>query len=218
MRGKPISSEIPATAMTQPEVVQASVHTTRDSLDQEPLDSLPEAVAPLQYSPLSTATSVSSSSASVVSSSDSSDEGDIAHRAYNADLYSRTNSLGLMDEFADEQAFQSQLSNLQRRQPFSYEDDSQGVSREKTPRTFDTTPSINSVDEQGLLVPSSLGSSTSTSDTEFDDPGNDPMQFGVTHAGGTILAPRQTEDKHTTTEMESAASAETVLLGSPVQT
>ncbi|KAJ9105482.1 hypothetical protein QFC21_001853 [Naganishia friedmannii] len=225
-RGNPIIVEtldpdgIPVTAIVYPDDANALIEPTGTAFDQEPLDGPSQPATPLNYSPLSTRTSISSSSASAASS-ESSDEGYMTHHPHHVRSNSAVNSLGLMNEFDNEQPFANRLSQTHKRNPFAFEEnDSHGVSREKTPRAFDITPSVNSIDEEGLLVPSTVDSAA-TSDTESDESVNEPMQFNIADASGTIPAPRQAaERRHTndTTEIEGVPSAGMVLLGPPVQT
>lgn len=193
---------------------------TGAAFNQEPLDGPSQPVTPLDYSPVSTRTSISSSSASAASS-DSSDEGDIVRHAQHARPNVAANSLGLMNSFDNERPFANQSTQTHRRNPFALEEhDGHGVSREKTPRAYDITPSINSVDEEGLLVPSSTASTT-TSDTELDDSFNESMQYSIAEVNRTIPAPRppaERERKRDPTEIEGETSAGMVLLGPPVQT
>ncbi|KAJ9120725.1 hypothetical protein QFC22_002656 [Naganishia vaughanmartiniae] len=223
-RGKPITVEtldpdgIPVKAIVYPDEAKASITATGAAFE-EPLDGPTQPGTPLDYSPISTRTSISSSSASAASS-DSSDEGDIAHHA--ARLNSASNSLGLMNDLDSERPFANQLPQPYRRKHFAYEEEDhfRGVSRQKTPRALEITPSINSIDEEGLLVPSTVDSAT-TSDTELDESVNEPMQFSIGNASNTIPASRSAaEGEHKTDPAgtEDAASAGMVLLGLPVST
>lgn len=202
-----------------------STDTARERTDDVPSDS-----TAVNDSPASVATSISSSSASIASS-ETSDDSNTTHTP-NTGLGSRdsssnlTNSLGLglsgYDDTDRSHGYTPEaLSRVMRRKAFAYEaadeDPAEGtVSREQTPRSYAPAPSLRSVDDQAFLVPSSLGSSTSTSPArEMGDP-----------AGEAVLRPRpapprdvtEGEIKDDVPDIDGMASIGTLMLGAPVQT
>jgi hypothetical protein len=195
-------------------------------------DDVPADSPPINYSPASVATSIASSSSASIASSESTDDSDTTHTP-NAGLRSRdsssnlTNSLGLSgyDEKTAAQGYSSEaFSRVIRRKAFANQDDEDvdgSVSRENTPRGHALAPSLRSVDDQGFLVPSSLGSSTTTSPApEVEDPAGQDVA-SISDRDGTIPASREVTEKELkddAPEIEGMASIGTLMLGAPIQT
>lgn len=191
-------------------------------------DDIPEVPTPQNYSPVSAVTSISSSSASIASSS--SDDSDMTH-TQNIETgeqdteFGQTNSLGLTGyDDADGEINSEDFRQVTRRKPFAYDEDQDKgnpLSRDKTPRAHET-PSICSVDTQGLLVPSSLASSETVSPaSELDDPTNYAAVDGPVDTNSTAPASRQVTEnelKDDVAEIEGMSSVGTLMLGAPVQT
>lgn len=134
----------------------------------------------------------------------------------------RTNSLGLTGHDGAVTVGESSIdafSNVARRKPFAYseeEDKGNPLSREKTPRAH-VTPSLRSLDTQGILVPSSHASSVSvTPSIEHDDPSRD----GPVKTDTKLAAPRKVTEKELRDDVEIAgmSSVGTLMLGAPIQT
>ncbi|GHJ84428.1 hypothetical protein NliqN6_0830 [Naganishia liquefaciens] len=225
--GKTEAVLAPSPEMQGHDVVSGLSDTARDRADTTPAEN-----SAVNYSPASVATSISSSSTSIASS-ETSDDSNTTHTP-NTGLRSRdsssnlANSLGLSgyDDARAMQGYKSKaFSHVMRQKAFAYEDDdseavSEGaVSREKTPRSHGhahpDAPSLRSVDDQGLLVPSSLGSSTSTSPAlEMDDPiGHDVLSVDRASRNN-----EQEEIKDDVPDIDGMASVGTLMLGAPVQT
>jgi hypothetical protein len=192
--------------------------SSRDTAYDDHQDGIPIST-PQNYSP------VSSSSVSIASSS--SGDSDMTHtqhaenEEHDTDL-ERTNSLGLTGHAAPVSTAESgtdAFPNIARRRPFAFDDEEDRgnpLSREKTPRAHET-PSIRSLDTQGILVPSSHASSVSvTPNIEHDD----PTGASVVKTDTKLAAPRKVTEKELRDDVEIAgmSSIGTLLLGAPIQT
>lgn len=203
-----------------------------DDIRIDQSDDVPADPTHANYSPASVATSIASSSSASIASSESTDDSDTTHTP-NAGLRSRdstsnlTNSLGLSgyDEQTATQGYSPEaFSRVIRRKAFAHQDDGDvdgSVSRENTPRGHALAPSLRSVDEQGFLVPSSLGSSTTTSPApEVEDPAGQDVA-SIDDKDGPIPAPREVTEKELkddAPDIEGMASVGTLMLGAPIQT
>lgn len=217
---------IPVDGSQAPDALFSQSHTTRvDQSDDVRADS-----SAVNYSPVSVATSISSSSASIASS-ETSDGSDTTHTP-NAGLRSRDSSSNLQNSLGlsgyDEQITQGYsseaLSRVIRRKAFAYPEDETAegaVSREETPRGHDIAPSLRSIDDQGFLVLSSLGSSTSPSPaSEREDAANQDTAT-IDDRDGAIPAPRKVTEKELkddVPEIDGMASVGTLMLGAPIET
>lgn len=137
--------------------------------------------------------------------------------------FERTNSLGLTGydgPVPTEEHSTGASEQVARRKPFAFDDEQDNgnpLSREKTPRAHET-PSIRSIDTEGILVPSSHASSVSvTPDTEQDDPAGD----GSIKTDTRLAAPRKVTEKEIrddVAEIAGMSSIGTLMLGAPIQT